>query len=714
MKLRKLTLRGLIPFPQEVDVPIEALGDAQLVAVTGANGAGKSTMLEAIPGALYRTMPSRGLLSTVCNDAKSKVVVDLDVNGATITAEVRIDAVKGKTEAYLIGDNNGTHMRQRGPLAPPDGKVKTYVEAVARYFPPQDVYLASAFGAQSGAGRFLDLEPADRRALLAKLIGIERWQEIADAAGVKARVAKSELDTLKGKVAGLQATQGVSDEEMNAAFGMQVDALAQLKSAEAAHASQAALLDEWKTAAAEITAKLTAAQTEETHAEKAAKEIAERVAKLRTEHEGLEAKLAGRDALEAKAKQECEDPAAIEALIREELEAESKFAALKNVYDRAKTAREDAIHRAQTDLARSKEQSAMLETVECEGKFPACEFLQEAIEARDAIPSFTARLADNETLPIPPEPTPAPTKGPKVLEASLPGLRKKQKEIADAKTALAGMEQAGIRLDAVAAEISIDEGKYRVGLAAAGAAVANVVEIKEARDAKDAEKPTPADKDAVDAARTALQTKRGALTTLEERRRQAEEAEKALVETKAQIDTLTADLDDWTELQRACGPRGVQAYLIDASAPEISAITNDLLHDSYGSRYTVRLTTQAAAAKRGATKEVCDLTVLDNERGTDGSADLKSGGERVIIGEAFANAISLYNKRRSSIPMDDLFRDECVGALDKENARRYVDMMRRTIKIGGLHRIYFIAHDPDLWDLADARLHVEGGKVVAR
>ena len=38
-------------------------------------------------------------------------------------------------------------------------------------------------------------------------------------------------------------------------------------------------------------------------------------------------------------------------------------------------------------------------------------------------------------------------------------------------------------------------------------------------------------------------------------------------------------------------------------------------------------------------------------------------------------------------------------------------MLRKAVELGGFHRAYFIAHQRDLWDLADAQLIVEGGKV---
>lgn len=715
MKLRKLTLRGLIPFPQEVDVPIAELGDAQLVAVTGDNGSGKSTLLECIPGALYRTMPSRGLLSSVCNDAKSRVGVHMEVGNKEYVASVEIDAIKNKASAYLLettfdGVDGNTHDLS------PDGKVRTFTEAVAKHFPPQDVYLASAFGAQSGAGRFLDLDPADRRALLAKLIGIEKWQEIADAAGAKARDAKSALDVLKGKVAALESSGSVEQSTLDIAIEQLHDADVAAEKAEETHAAQQKLCEEWTSALQDIQWKISEAGTERTHAKEKSTAIAERLKTLRKEHGELEAKLADRGGLEETAAQAAGNAEEIRQRINASMRAEQDWRAEHEKWQADIRDRDRLITEASNRLSNAKAQAAALNKTVCggEGEYAACELIKNAVDAKAMIQDVEKALEQVTGETQDPEPPKPELDYIPTLEQALKVATNAEKEIADAKLALAGMDAAAQRINDVAAGITVEEKNIHEQDALTVAADEKVRELEEERNKQNVVKPTPAKSGPVDVARTALQTKRDELARLEERRRVADEAEKALKETKAQIDASTADLDDWTTLQKATGKTGIQAYLLDASGPEISALTNDLLHSCFGSRFTVRLVTQAAASKKGQTKEIMDLWVLDNVAGTDGSASMKSGGERVILAEALSLAIAIFNTRRSSIPMADLFRDETSGALDPENARQYVSMLRKALALGNFNRCYFVSHVPEVQALADAELHVEGGKVCVR
>jgi exonuclease SbcC len=80
------------------------------------------------------------------------------------------------------------------------------------------------------------------------------------------------------------------------------------------------------------------------------------------------------------------------------------------------------------------------------------------------------------------------------------------------------------------------------------------------------------------------------------------------------------------------------------------------------------------------------------------------------VAEAISLAIAIYNARRSAIPILDLWRDECSGALHPDSAPLYVTMLRQALSLGGFHRVYFVSHQPDLWRLADARLLVDSGQ----
>ncbi len=179
------------------------------------------------------------------------------------------------------------------------------------------------------------------------------------------------------------------------------------------------------------------------------------------------------------------------------------------------------------------------------------------------------------------------------------------------------------------------------------------------------------------------------------------------------VTALESDLIEWQALAQVMGRDGLPVLEIDAAGPGVSAEANDLLQASFGGRFVVELVTQEAKTDGKGMKEVFELKVYDHERGGE-ERDLSdlSGGEQVVVDEALKSAIALFVNRRNDRPIRTVWRDETTGALDPENAQRYVAMLRRLHERAGLHHLFFVSHNPDVSAQADAQLQVADGKVT--
>lgn len=185
-------------------------------------------------------------------------------------------------------------------------------------------------------------------------------------------------------------------------------------------------------------------------------------------------------------------------------------------------------------------------------------------------------------------------------------------------------------------------------------------------------------------------------------------AERVAIE--AAVQGLETELIEWQALARVFGRDGLPVLEIDAAGPNVSALANDLLQACFGGRFSVELVTQEAKAGGKGLKESFALQVWDAERGGD-ARDLSdlSGGEQVIIDEALKCALALFVNSRNVQPLRTCWRDETTGALDPENAIRYVAMLRRARERGGFVHTIFISHNPEAAALADVQLVVEDG-----
>lgn len=172
-----------------------------------------------------------------------------------------------------------------------------------------------------------------------------------------------------------------------------------------------------------------------------------------------------------------------------------------------------------------------------------------------------------------------------------------------------------------------------------------------------------------------------------------------------------AELADWTRLADDIGRDGVQNLLIDAAGPEVTEITNHLLHEAFGPRFTVRFDTVKRSADNKKDLEAFDVRVIDTVEGRDANGETYSGGERVILNEAISLALTTLGCRRSGMSGVTLIRDESGAALDEARAQHYVAMLRKAVDLIGAHQCLLVSHSRSVQDLCDARIEIGNRKV---
>ncbi len=803
MKLNHLTLRGITRFAETVSINFSAL-PAGLIAFVGANGEGKTTLMEAVPGALFRMLPSRdGALPRHVQGRDAFIELEFEMGGARYRSLIKADGQTGTQEAYLY---DGAGM----PLA--SGKVKEYEAAIAPIIGTPDLFLASVFQSQTRKGNFLDLGKADRKALMIRMLGLEQLQVISDKAGDRAKALEQEIAVARARLAELDGQLGsLEDLRHNLGADKGILATAQMDM-EAARAELQRLIEEEARVkaqlgrGAELRRAIQDLQQEITALETKREDLAGRLknnrdlldqadelraasASLRT----LEADLTAKREAIAQAERERESlleqqqaahgltlqasdlerqignllsaagDAKSQALINLDAEIRQVEQALAQEGQVAASLRAKAESQAREGLSLL-ERSKVLNEIPCGDSFPTCSLIAQAIAARDGIALVdeaarealqeadaattrcTALRAKVSMLEMQrAEAAAAPIEDPAEvaeLRAQVAQLRAKaQGPETGSAILIVRATIAKLQGEAQGIEVRIAETRKladrihrleaaETRIAELGAEIAQVDQERTAKASKVAglerELAAVPTQQTIDAAAAARATAEAAL---KEQERHVGEAQGRVAAGKARIADLEAlqperddladrledlftHVADWKHLQRAFGKDGIQALEIDAAGPEVSALINDLLVSCFGPRFTLSFETTAAKADGKGEKEVYDLRIIDNERGREGEISTMSGGEKVILNEAISLALAIYNARKSGLRYETLFRDETAGALDPQNAERYMQMLQRALELGGFHRLIFIAHSQDLWEQADARIFVKDGAVT--
>jgi len=279
-------------------------------------------------------------------------------------------------------------------------------------------------------------------------------------------------------------------------------------------------------------------------------------------------------------------------------------------------------------------------------------------------------------------------------------------ELRAANDALRQFEAQAAKLpDAIKARDSIHEAQAAVdaALAASVAAqeAAGLAESKatEAEGLAAAEEPAiaelnatiaklKADKAAAEAVMQAAIEEKTRLAAKHERLHEDQEKD---AKARAEITALREQLGLETMLQEAFGKKGIQAILMDRAAPELEAISQDMLDRVTGGRMRMRLATQRINADQSIAE---DFQIVVTKEDGEGDIAMCSGGEQRMLRTILRLAVARWMGKLQGQRPTCLFIDEGFDALDADNRPAMVQLLADLASDYEL--VVVITHEPSL------------------
>jgi exonuclease SbcC len=706
MKIERLTVSGLTEaFPRPVSVDFQALGPG-LIALVGENGVGKSTLIGSVFAALFRQLPGqKRSLYDFCTNSQPEIDLTFSVNGNRYRSLLKIDLRSRQMESYLF-DGQGVALAS--------GKKDAHQEAIRKRLGAVELFEAAIFSNQKRTGSFLGLERSERKHLfITQLLGLERLRLISATARGRADEAGRVVLTLEGERKGI--TQLLS----TASQVEDIDELAQQLEKLGARLQE---LEREKSNVEEEQRELQGREIERKSLESRRQELCgqvdrveARIADLRRQIEEDQRKLAdprevadvGQRAQNLNARAEelhrrVEEAQALEASNREaEALARSLVADLKTKRDQ---------------LERSRVESAELATVPCggQGAYATCVKIRRAIQAGQELPVLEGVVStldlelDLQRAAVAQVPASSAQLLKQLQECererrSLEVVRRRHQEL--------GLVQARQAERQVAVEKLNEE---RSGLGAKLQEVVNALMQFEGLQTalnivRDRLRQVTS---AIGQCRAERERAIACRAQAEQRLQQIENAKARASVVETELGGARTERDDFDYLARAFGPDEIQLCEIQSAGPGVSVIVNDLLEGCFDNKFEVRFRTQRPKADGRGFVDDFDIEVRNKTLDRTCLVNELSGGQFVLVNEAVNLGIAIYNMRQAEgIRYETLFRDETVGALDAKNSREYVRMLRHAMEIGGFHQVIFICHSPQVWEMADRVVRVEGGQV---
>lgn len=192
MKIHSLKLRGAIGIrkglgKEEIALDFRNLSPG-LVAISGRNGSGKTTIIENLHP--YRCMVSReGSLTNQFYLKDSFRVLEFEYNGKRYESKILIDALTGASEAYLFEEGKALN----------DGKLTTYDKAIEELLGSRDLFFNSVFSGQKSKG-IAQLKPAEIKTLFFELLNLNHYEVYCERAKEKLKEKQLQLSSIEGEV----------------------------------------------------------------------------------------------------------------------------------------------------------------------------------------------------------------------------------------------------------------------------------------------------------------------------------------------------------------------------------------------------------------------------------------------------------------------------------------------------------------------------------
>ncbi|NOY97989.1 MAG: SMC family ATPase [Chloroflexi bacterium] len=379
----KLTLSGFLSYRDLVEVDFTGFS---LACISGHNGAGKSSLLDAITWALFGQARKRdeALINTHPGVKAAEVVYTFAYEGNVYRVQRTMPRGKSKLLEFQVqtADGDWRPLSERTMSG-----TQARIQQILRL--DYETFVNAAFFLQGKADQFTQQNASKRKEVLSSILGLEVWDVYKERTAARRRALEQELDIADGRIAEIEAELAEEDERL-----ARLDELeAELGRLAAARKAQEATLDNMR--------RVTASLDEQ---RKLVEKLGEALARSKANQAGIQARLAEREAERGRYADLLSRAGEVEAAYkswqsaREDLARWDEIAAQFHEHEKR---RQDPLREIESERARLEEEQKTLSGQQSavSGQQPEIEKLRTEIEAAEKLLAETeGKLAQRAEL----------------------------------------------------------------------------------------------------------------------------------------------------------------------------------------------------------------------------------------------------------------------------------------------------------------------------
>ena len=755
-ELVSLNLRGSIGIykglkKDEVSINFDSF-DSGLIALTGDNGKGKTTLIENChPYPKMLTRKDKLQEQFRLRDSFREVVYRDRDTGRMVKCVIQVDGEtkSGSCNYFAYDSYDGGKSWSAVPGL--DKNLKPYEEFVEATFGPLELYLRTAFITQRPTKNLPDLTDAtagEKKTLFVELAGIDYLQKFSEAANERVKANAEKVHDSEIRIQMLQNSLGRKSEieksllesektakekqtELDGITASGKKAREELNGAQERFSAEKARLNKengLKGDVSTLESEISNIESEISRNQEAAEKRAENE-KVIAEYEDLQ-KVIAEEQKKRNAINEA-NSAKMSEYLQKKSEFDEKIAEIKkNIETLAteKNAVEKDILKSENEIKFKERDIADISDTcpTCGQKLPAekiAELNEKRNEAKasikileDAISEKKNRVSEIEkkiaeltqelsefafSEPVKPKREEFDASAENEATAKLNAIN-----IERAKSELETAKTAAVRIEGLAVQIA-DKKKLLEN------AEKTLREVESKRDdgAENALNEAQKKIDSLTEKFTSVKAElAGINATIEAGKKslaEIAESEKELEKVRKEAEKAKSESVEWELVSKAFGKDGIQALELDALAPGISETANRILKSGYGDRFSISIETTRIGGSGKKTKQIEDFKIMVNDDGDVTALENKSGGESVWIKRAIYDAFAVIRRRNTGFAFLTCFQDETDGALDASAKTAYCRMLEASHEAGKLRHTIIITHSNEVRAMIEQKIAME-------
>ena len=188
----RLKLTGFLSYRDPVEVDFTTF---ELACISGQNGAGKSSLLDAITWVLFGQARKRDdtLINSASDSAEVVFIFDYEQN----IYRIQRILTRGKSTVleFQVKGSDGyvtiSEATVRGTQA--------HIEKILHL--DYETFVNASFFLQGKADQFTQQRPSDRKRILASILGLEVWETFRERTAEQRKIIETEVASLDGRMA---------------------------------------------------------------------------------------------------------------------------------------------------------------------------------------------------------------------------------------------------------------------------------------------------------------------------------------------------------------------------------------------------------------------------------------------------------------------------------------------------------------------------------